>query len=179
MENSERKRKQSEQEKMDIQTLRSGNTRAIIETITQLRNRGNIAILDEVFELMLIASDDKVLEACVKLLNDLKDKKVVPAIVEAVTDQKYGPIRKDLVASCWQSGLDYHEHLDVFIDVALFSDYATTLEAFTVIEDCIGQVDKRKRDESLEKLKKEINNCSEDTKPLITELISMIESYPG
>lgn len=177
MENNEKLKKQSEQEKRDIQSLRSGNTRATLETITQLRNRGSISILHEIFELMLITEEEELLDACVKLLNDIKNKEAVLSLVDAIADPKYSPICKELVASCWQSGLDYHEHLMVFVDVAIKADYATSLEAFTVIEDCIGQVEDNTRKKSIEKLKKELDSISEDKLPLIRELISMIERF--
>ncbi len=134
-------------------------------------------MLQEVFELMLVTPDEEIMETCIKLLNDIKNKDAVASLADAIKDQKYVPIRKELVASCWQSGLDYHEYLGVFVDVAIESDYATTFEAFTVIEDCIGEVEEDARKKSADKLKKAEDSISKDKIPLVRELISMIERF--
>jgi len=177
MENSERIQKQQEEEKRYIQSLRSGNKKVIIDVISSIRKRGKISVLPEIFELMLLSEDEEVMEAAVALLNDLKKKEVIPVMVDAISDKNYKGIRKELVASCWQSGLDYHENIMVFINVALKDDYASALEAFTVIEECIGEISDSERGRCVKKLNKGLEKTNEEKLPLIKELISMIESY--
>ena len=177
MENSERIQKQQETEKRNIQSLRSGNKKAIIATISDLRKRGTISTLQELFELMLISEDQEIMHAAVDLLNDLKKKEVIPVIIEAIADKNYRPIQKELVASCWQCGLDYHEHILVFIEVAISGDYASALEAFTVIEDCIGEIEDTERARCVKKLKKGLEKTPEEKQPLMKELISMVERF--
>lgn len=177
MENSEKIQKQQEAEKRNIQSLRSGNKKVIIDAISDIRKRGKISILPEIFELMLITEDEQVMEAAIKLLNDLKKKEAIPVMVSAITDTNYSTIQKELLAACWQSGLDYHEHIMVFIDVALKSDYASTLEAFTVIENCIGDISDADRALCIKKLNNGVEKVSKEKLPLIRELISMIERF--
>ncbi len=177
MEDSERLQKQQDTERRNIQTLRSGNKKAIIDTISDLRKRGRISTLPELFELMLITEDQEIMEAAVKLLNDLKKKEVIPIMIDAIADKNYLPIQKELVASCWQCGLDYHDHIMVFINVAISGDYASTLEAFTVIEDCIGEIEDTERVRCAKKLKKGLEKTPEEKLPLIKELISMVETF--
>ena len=177
MENSEKVQRQQEAEKRNIQSLRSGNKKVIIDTISDIRKRGKISILPELFELMVITEDQEVMEAAVSLLNDLKKKEVIQVIIDAISDKNYLAIRKDLVASCWQSGLDYHEHIMVFINVTLTGDYASALEAYTVIEDCIGEIKDAERARCAKKLNKGLEKTPDEKLPLIKELISMVERF--
>jgi hypothetical protein len=177
MEYSERIQKQQEAEKRDIQTLRSGNKKAIIDTISSLRKRGKISTLPELFELMLATEDQEIMEVAVNLLNDLKKKEAIPVIIDAIADKNYLPIQKELLASCWQCGLDYHDHIMLFIDVAISGDYATAFEAFTVIEDCIGEIEDRERARCVKKLNKGLEKTPEEKLPLMKELISMVERF--
>lgn len=177
MENNEKILKKEEAEKRNIQSLRSGNKKVIIDTILEIRKRGRISILPEVFELMLITEDQEVMDAAIKLLNDLKKKEAIPLIIDAISDKNYQAIHKDLLASCWQSGLDYHEHIMVFINVALSSDYASAFEAFTVIEECIGEIEDSERALCVKILNKGLKKTPDDKLPLIKELIAMVERY--
>ncbi len=177
MENSERIQKQQETEKNNIQSLRSGNKKVIIDTISSIRKRGKISILPEIFELMLLTEDQEVMEAAVKLLNDLKKKEVIPVMVDAIKDNNYLAIRKELLASCWQSGLDYHEHIMVFINVALKDDYASAFEAYSVIENCIGDISDSERARCVKKLNKGLEKTPKEKLPLLNELISMADRF--
>ncbi len=177
MENSDNFNKKKEEEIRNIQSLRSGNGKLIIEAISKVRKRGSITILSEIFELMRITEDNEVKEACINLLNDLKKKDVIPIILDAINDKNYLAIRKDLLASCWQSRLDYHEHTEIFIDIAINGDYANALEAITVIEECIGQLEDITKTAYLEKLNKAIKNTSEEKQALLKELVDMIDRF--
>ncbi|MDX2413802.1 MAG: HEAT repeat domain-containing protein [Bacteroidales bacterium] len=177
MEPSEKIQKLQEEEKRNIQSLRSGNKKVIIDTISSIRKRGKTSILPEVFELMLLTEDKEVMEAAVTFLNDLKKKEVIPVMIDAISDKNYQGIRKELIASCWQSGLDYHKNIMIFMNIALKDDYASAFEAFTVIEDCIGDISDAERARCVKKLNKGLEKTSEEKLPLIKELISMVESF--
>lgn len=82
-----------------------------------------------------------------------------------------------MVGSCWQSGLDYHEHTEIFIDIAIDGDYATSLEAFTVIEECLGQLEDGKRKTYVDKVNKALNDSSQEKQPLLKELLDMIDRF--
>ncbi len=175
MENSERAQKQTEEERKYIQSLRSGNKKAIIDIIKEIRKRGRTTILPEVFELMATTEDAEVKDTAVKLLSDLRNKEVIPVMIDAIADDSFVSIQKELIGSCWQSGLDYHEHIMVFIDAAIKSDYGSALEAFTVIENSIAQVEDAERKKCLQKLEKGLKNTPEEKLPLIKELIQMVK----
>lgn len=178
MENkNEKDLKAKEAEKKQISILRSGNTAAIIETIDEIREKGTITILPEIFELMLDTEDDEVMEACTSLLNDLKSEHATSFLLSALKNQRYRPIRAALVSSCWQSGLDYHEEVPLFTKFLLREDYATAIEAFTVIENSIGDLSDEEIVQLTSALNTGLHEASDNKKKLIREMIAVVREY--
>lgn len=173
----EDKRKRTETEKRQISILRSGNTSAIIDTIQEIRKKGSITILPELFDLLLVSGNEEVVQACSALLNDLKAKESVQYLVTALKDDKYEPVRHILVSACWQNGLDYHGDIQLFAEIFLNDNYATAIEAFTVIENSLGDLTDRDILSLTQKMNRGIDLAGENKRALILELLSVIKSY--
>ena len=173
----EKEKKALELEKMQVSTLRSGNSKAIITTLDKIRKTGQISILPEIFELMLITKDENIVKTCNAVLCDLNVKEVTPLLVSAIQDKKYQSIRNLLLSACWQNGLDYHKDVLVFANILLKDDYATAIEAFTVIENSIGDMDDSAIIKLTQTLKQGFDSLEEQKKPLVSEIINSIKNY--
>ncbi|RLD93811.1 MAG: hypothetical protein DRJ13_15385, partial [Bacteroidetes bacterium] len=82
-----------------------------------------------------------------------------------------------LVAACWQNGLSYGKHIATFVDVVVSGDYSTAVEAFTVIEEAVGDLEQEEQKALLRSLKSKLQEVDEQKKTLFVELIKVIESY--
>ena len=91
--------------KHQIDILRSNNRSAILETIQELRGEGDVSVLPELFNLMLVQEDPDILREIESLLNDLKDKEASEILARAIADPEYKKIQLVLLAACWQNGL--------------------------------------------------------------------------
>ncbi|MBE9517861.1 MAG: hypothetical protein IMY68_04795, partial [Bacteroidetes bacterium] len=131
--------------RLQIASLRSSNKSAILETLKELRSEGDVSILPELFNLMLIQEDEEILDEIASLLNDLKDKEAAEVLAEAIANPEYELIHTSLVAACWQNGLSYGKHITTFVDVVVSGDYSTAIEAFTVIEEAVGDLKQEER----------------------------------
>lgn len=174
---SENKRKKTEAEKRQISILRSGNITATIDTIQEIRKKGSLTILPDIFDLLLVSDNEEIIKACSSLLNDLKNKESVQYLVTALKDEKYKPVRHILVSACWQNGLDYHEEVQLFAEILLNDNYTAAIEAFTIIENSLGDLDDREILMLTEKLNHGIDLSKENKRTLIRELLSVINSY--
>jgi len=166
-----------QKEKDQISRLKSGNTSAIIATIKEIRNSGNVAVLPYIFDLLANEPEEAVYTQVVSFLNDLKDKEAVPYLVSAIRDPENKDILKELVGACWQNNLDYHESLDLFIKLILTDSYEVSIEAFTVIENSIGSISDSSRSKYLNTIQKGLPGVEAEKQPLIRELIRMIEQF--
>jgi hypothetical protein len=174
---SEFNESEKERDKGLIKSLRSGNQTAILSALKDIRVSGKLFFLTEIFDLLLVQEDEAIYLEAVSLLNDLKNKEAVPIIAEAIRNPEYESIRQELVASCWQSGLSYSKHIETFFDVATQGNYAIALEAFTVIEDSIGDLDPKELSKHIDKLKKDILTADTNKQMLLRELIRVMETY--
>lgn len=173
----EEKEKQARaREKQYISQLKSGNTELVINTIQEIREKGRINIIPEIIDLILQPGNTDIQQACTMLLNDLKDKEAIKYIVAALKDEKYKSIFGILLASCWQNGMDYHEHINLFAELFIKSDYIVALEAFTVIEETIAQCEDKQISSVLNKLVSHNETITEDKEALQKALIEVIKS---
>jgi len=160
-----------------IQSLHSGNKSAILNTLKELRSLGKVAILPDLFQVMLVQEDAQILGELASFLNDLKDPEAAEILAMAVANPEYKSIQTTLTAACWQNGLSYGKHLDIFAEVLVSADYETALEAYTVLEEAIGEVDTPGRQKLSDQLKSRLTKVDEELKPLVVAMVNTIDSY--
>jgi len=163
--------------KSQIQSLRSGNRSAIIATLKEVRTSGTVAILPDLLELLATQEDEQITFEILSLLNDLNDQEAAPILVEAIGKPEYAEYTTELVAACWQNGLSYGKYTDRFVDVALNGGYAAAIEAFTVIEEAVGELEEAERQDLINTIKSRIQGTSDHKKPLLSELVKVIANY--
>lgn len=163
--------------RLQIASLRSSNKSAILGTLKELRSEGDVSVLPELFNLMLIQEDEEILDEIASLLNDLKDKEAAEVLAEAIANPEYEKIQTSLVAACWQNGLSYGKHLTTFVNVVVSGDYSTAIEAFTVIEEAVGDIKPEERTALVRSLKSKVKQVDEQKKALFVELVKVIETY--
>jgi hypothetical protein len=163
--------------KRQINALRSGNKTAILGSLREIRSEGDVSILPELFDLLLDQEDAQIIAETTTLLNDLKEQKAAAVLAGAINNPEYNPIVQVLVAACWQNGLSYGAYLDQFVQVAIREDYATAIEAFTVIEGAIGEVETDQRTRSVQTIQKHLPGADEQKGSLLRELVKVISNY--
>jgi hypothetical protein len=163
--------------KQQIEILRSSNRRAILETIRDLRSEGDLSVLPELFNLMLDQEDLEMFYEVCAFLNDLKEKEAAEILADAIENPEYREIQTPLVAACWQNGLSYGKQINTFVDVVVMGDYAAAIEAFTVIEEAMGELGQQERSRLARSLRSSLPDVENQKKPLIMELVDVIESY--
>ena len=82
-----------------------------------------------------------------------------------------------LVAACWQNGLSYGPYIDTFAEVVITGEYTAAIEAFTVIEEAVGELEQNQRDQIVKRLKSRLQEADELNKPLVVELVKVIDTY--
>ena len=124
-------------QKIDIATrekLFSANTEIVLATVESLREKGNKEYLPMLFDILISAPEAEVQNAILKLLGTVKDKETIPIFIEVLQNEKYKSIRKEIITTCWQNGLDFSMYMSVFVDLVITESWEIAFEAFTVIE---------------------------------------------
>lgn len=163
--------------KNQIQSLRSGNRSAILTTLKEIRTDGNVSILPELFDLLDAQEEKQIIGEVSQLLNDLKETEAVPILVQAIENPGYSKILTTLVSACWQNGLSYGKYISTFVNVVIHGDYEAAIEAFTVIEEAVGDLEQNDRDQLTLLLKSQLKEVDEQNKELLSELIKVVANY--
>lgn len=120
-----------------IANLYSGDDETVLKTISDLHFSGSVVYLPFLGDLLIKRQENTAVEvrkAIFSLLGELKDQESVPYLISFIDSEAWLPVRKELIASCWQNGLDYRDYLAKFVDWVIENEMDIAFEAFTVIE---------------------------------------------
>ena len=67
--------------------------------------------------------------------------------------------------------------MDTFVEVVLSGEYDAAIEAFTVIEEAIGDLELIERERLVSDIKSRIQDADDQKKPLLSELVQVIRDY--
>lgn len=119
-------------------------------------------------------SDEGLKSIIMAFFNDMKERSCQAEVVESLKSVNNQASRAMLASSCWQSGLDYSEHAVALADAFMTDDFMTSLECFTVLENCAGTVSDKDRAGIITKLEREIPGYDVPMQKLARELITLL-----
>ena len=156
--------------------LSKRNKVQVSEAIKMLREEepyeGAIGLLASFYNETEEESIQKTIE---ELFNDLKDQSVRPEVIAEIRRPWKSNTISMLVASCWQSGLDYSDYLVDMAKVFLKGDFATSIECMTVIEESVHNSSRERKDEIINILMESSLSYINEKAPLTLELITILE----
>ena len=158
-----------------LKKLHSGDEELILKALSQLRSSGNLGYLQVLFEILNNSKNESLHREMAKFFADIKKTEAIPLFIKGLENPELLGIRMAVTSACWQSGMDYSAHLDLFIDIFLESDYMTSLESFSVIEQSLENITGDEIRQKGERILQELGNLSEDKKPLARELIGLMQ----
>lgn len=153
------------------------NDAEILATLKEIRISGQALIIPLMIDVLEKTKDNSIREEILSILGQLKDKGSVAYIVEALASGAVKNYRKEFITTCWQSGLDYRDHITLFAKEFVKGDYVTAIEAFTVIEEWIFESSPEKITECKKYLIDAVSEIDNEKKPLYVELVKLVESY--
>lgn len=156
--------------------LKNSSISVVADAITRLREEepyeGAIGLLAAFYD----STDNKILRKTIEgFFNDIKDQSARPEIIAEIRGKWKGSTISMLVASCWQSGLQYSDYLQDFAKVFLKGDYATSIECMTVIEEAAQMCNRDTKDEIIRVINESPFSYINEKEMLTKELILILE----
>jgi len=167
----------TEKQKAIIATITSKNDDQVISLIHDFRENGKLFILNPLLNMIYTNRSLSLKETILELVGDIKNQDAVEIIANSIQNHIGDPNTVGLLSACWQSNLDYSNHLPLFIEILCGSDYQASFEAFTVIENSIGSIDLKNIDLYIATLESKLKTTPLEKKSLLTETIVMLESF--
>jgi hypothetical protein len=166
--------KQSSIEREWTKALESLDPEQVIPAIYEIRNSGTIKILPVLFHMIRKGTPLIIRSEILNLLSEIKSQDAVPVIASSLEDMDFSEHLPGFVAACWQSGLDFSRYLPVFAKLFVSSDYLTSLEAFTVLEESFPNATDEARADCIRYLKQSEKLVSDEKRALYKELLKTI-----
>ena len=157
-----------------INNLHSSNPEVVTETIDQLSESGNAAYLPLLLELLHSTGSKEIKKRITRLLAELKHSDTIPLIIDAINNQDYVRELQYLVSACWENGMDYSEHLPLFIGLMIEQDFMIAFEAHTVITNMAGKISPAIREQETRRIQTALPELDEDKQELLMEIIEFL-----
>lgn len=152
------------------------NKLAISEAIKALRGEesfeGAIGLLASFYDR---SEEVMILKTIENFFNDIKDKSARIEVIEEIRKPWKPDTISMLVASCWQSGLDYSDYINDMARTYLKCEYHTAIECMTVIEASVLNCSKERKDEIIKIIEDSPLTGVNEKSALTLELISILE----
>lgn len=157
-----------------LKGLESSDSLKVIDTLEELRLSGKVTDFPVLIELLHLTRNADIKSKIIDLFANLKESDTIPLIVEAIRNQKYAPELKDLVACCWENGLDYSNYISLFVDLLIESDFNVAFEAYTVIMNNEHRIGQSIIDHQVERLKSALTTTSDIKRPLLLDVLDFL-----
>lgn len=159
-----------------LKGLESADSLKVIETIEELRSTGRASDIPLLVELLHLTPNPEIKSKITALFANLKESNTIPLIIEAIQNQKYAPELKELIASCWENGLDYSNYLSLFVSLMIDNEFEIAFEAYTVIINLESRIDQQIIDQQIELLEKALASATEQKRQLMLDVIDFLPS---
>ncbi|MBN2610602.1 MAG: hypothetical protein JXB00_03520 [Bacteroidales bacterium] len=166
-------------EKEMIAKLQSGKLSMIAEVLKEFRTGGSIVLLPYLFDIISSGNYSLLEEEILNLVSDIKEKGAAEIIADSLQKNNYKNKTAAIIATCWQSRLDFSPHLLLFTEYFFSDDYQVSIEAFTVIEESLHQTTVAQRNACLKLLEDKRPQVTEMLKPLYQELFKLVKNSLG
>lgn len=167
----------SEKKLNDLSRLLSKENNVLIsEAIELLREEqpfeGAIGLLTDYYNR---SGDSSVRKSIERFMNDMKDPSVCEEVMQEINKPWKAETTTMLVASCWQSGLDYSDYSHNLAIIFLRGELSTAIECFTVIEESVNSLSRKIKDEIIKTIRENKISQTSEKGGLTLELISILE----
>lgn len=117
-----------------IDLLSSDSEELILKGVEILRSTGNCKHIPDLIKLLRESNNSLIRKSIKELIFDIKDTDSIPYIVEEICNKDNKEELNTLVSACWQTGLNFSDHMKIFAQCFVTENFEVSIEAFTVIE---------------------------------------------
>jgi hypothetical protein len=152
---------------IQIRNLLEGNDSDVMRAIDLIREKENIASIPLLCQVFIKNPSSVVAEEIFHLLISLKNPACSGHLAQAAIDCPSGSKKRDLVSACWQNGLTYTGYFDGFLKILAFEELETAVEAFSVIDTSLEEMDESEYKNALEQIEEMIPKSEGENQKLL------------
>ena len=114
--------------------LLSTDDAQVLTALTRIEQEGDAKAIRPLLTALARASSPATQQRIANMLYQVKASDAVPELLLALDDPSLLTVRRTVLATFWNAGLDVREHLDRFITLAIEGDAQECFECLTIVE---------------------------------------------
>ena len=158
-----------------VNKLSSNNPDNVSSSLEIIKKKKEVDYFIAVINALSNASDKLIRNLLSNYIFNLKDESVKAIVISLIKDEKNKNILTELVSSCWQSGMNYSDHFVIFTDILIKEDFITAIEAYSVIESMLDDLNKDEKELIANKLINSLSLMDATKKSFVTGLIEDLQ----
>jgi hypothetical protein len=158
--------------------FKSGNQDVIDHALEDIKSNGDATYIAPLVEYVQTNLSREYKDKVYQLFDDLKLENSVDQLVSELKKINDPDVLERLVASCWQNGLNYSKYLPFFVQLVMDQEFQIAFEAFTVIENMYGKIDRDIENELLATIEKKLPGVDERKQYLLKGMLDLIPNIP-
>jgi hypothetical protein len=168
-----------DQKNKKIQSLRgklsSNDTKIVLQSLEQIKEEGEAELIPDLLQVIDTTEIREIHSKVLEILNNLKSQSAANTLICELDQIESPEIKNNVLSSCWKNGLDYSQHIDQLIDIFIKSEFMNALEAFTIIENSTQNLSNPILEQSVNKIKSNLDSINQEKRPLMMELIHLLD----
>ncbi|MFN6117026.1 MAG: hypothetical protein ACK46C_14260, partial [Flavobacteriales bacterium] len=102
--------------------LLSDDDAQVLTALARVEDQGDARAIRPLLTALARSRDAKVQQRITGMLYQIKVKDAVPELMAALNEPTLLDVRRTILATFWNAGLDVRDHLDRFVDLAVEGD---------------------------------------------------------
>lgn len=109
-----------------------------VKAVKSLKVHGNETAIEPLVQVLSRTESELLKEEIMDLFNTIKSTKVPEYIIKCLNNDDYANSHQALLASIWNSGLDYRQYLGDIATATIKGDFMHAMECITILENIDG-----------------------------------------
>jgi hypothetical protein len=157
--------------------LFSGNDATVMKALIKCRDNGNASMVEPLIAFYAQTKNPTFKQEIKDMLSTLKVTGVDEAFIDALENETYKAIHKDLLMFMWSSGLQPVDGIDLITKMAIQGPFDVTFEALTLLESIEDPIEEEVMLESITAIKQYLGSSqSGDHRGLMVEYLRVLQS---
>ena len=149
-----------------------------LTAVKSLKIHGDESVVEPLVQTWIATGSEALKLEIEDLLNTIKSTKVPETLATTLSKEEYSPARQMLLASIWNSGLDYRPYMGTIASATVEGDFMCAMECITILENIEGQLEEEQIMDALIIFKNylvEHKNAQDSKAELIKEMVILLQ----
>jgi hypothetical protein len=126
-----------------LSELNSGKEASISTALKALQVNGDASVIEPLATVLLGQLSEKNRKEVHEFLSTLNDTSTIEPMIEVLKDERFLPVRQELLSCMWNNKLDYSYYLPEFVAIAAEGNFMEAIDCLTIMENLEGPFEER------------------------------------